>query len=270
MSEKKEQKIIVFTTFTTADKTLILNGIKLASVFKKELCLVYQTNNRKTINSEKIKQRLMAFTVPLKQEIPTLKTSVLILKANLREAPEILADDHEAILLVADSTRFKTYSKAVTESPVPFLFVHSNGPVSMFKNIVLPIDLRKEISDSTLWSSWFGRFNQAHVIAIAANDKNRESQTQVARNVDFAKKLFLKLNVSHKLYKGRRSSLQNSFEALDFAQSENADLLILLGSSVITPLDWLIGLPERKIIRNAGSLPVLLVNPRRDNYILCD
>lgn len=270
MSEKKEQKIIVFTTFTTADKTLILNGIKLASVFKKELCLVYQTNNRKTINSEKIKQRLMAFTVPLKQEIPTLKTSVLILKANLREAPEILADDHEAILLVADSTRLKTYSKAVTESPVPFLFVHSNGPVSMFKNIVLPIDLRKEISDSTLWSSWFGRFNQAHVIAIAANDKNRESQTQVARNVDFAKKLFLKLNVSHKLYKGRRSSLQNSFEALDFAQSENADLLILLGSSVITPLDWMIGLPERKIIRNAGSLPVLLVNPRRDNYILCD
>jgi hypothetical protein len=64
--------------------------------------------------------------------------------------------------------------------------------------------------------------------------------------------------------------LQNSFEALEFALSENADLLILLGSSVITPLDWLIGLPERKIIRNAGNLPVLLVNPRRDNYILCD
>ena len=270
MSEKKEQKVVVFVTFTPADKNLILNGIKLASVFKKELCLVYPTNNRKTRNSEKIKQRLMAFTVPLKQEIPTLKTSVLILKVNLRESPEILADDHEAILLIADSARFKTYSKAVTESPVPFLFVHSNAQISMFKNIVLPIDMRKKISDSTLWSSWFGRFNQANVIAIAANDKNRESQTQVARNVDFAKKLFLKLNVSHKMFKGRKSSLQNSFEALDFALSENADLLILLGSSVITPLDWLIGLPERKIAKNAGNLPVLLVNPRRDNYILCD
>jgi hypothetical protein len=270
MSEKKEQKIVVFTSFTPADKNLILNGIKLASVFKKELCLVYLLSRNEQKNSDRIKHKLIEYTVPLKQEIPALKTSVLLINEHLREVPDYLADEHEAILMVADSAQFKKLSKAVTESPVPFLFIHSETPVSSFKNIVLPIDLRKENSDSALWSSWFGRFNQSEIFAIAANEKSKESQKQIARNISLAKKLYLKFNISHKLFKGKKSSLQNSFEALDFALSENADLLILLGSSVITPLDWLIGLPERKIIRNAGNLPILLVNPRRDNYILCD
>ena len=270
MSEKKEQKIVVFITFSPADKNLILNGIKLASVFKKELCLVYRMNYKNLKQPEVFNQKLIEYTIPLKKEIPLLKTSVLLLKENLREVPDILADDYEAILFVADAGQFKKFSKAVTESPVPFLFVHPESPISAFKNIVLPIDLRKENSDSILWSSWFGRFNHSEIIAIAANEKNKDSQKQVARNVTLAKKLYLKFKVNHKMFKGRKSSLQNSFEALEFALSEKADLLILLGSSVITPLDWLIGLPERKIIRNAGNLPVLLVNPRRDNYILCD
>jgi hypothetical protein len=270
MSEKKEQKIVVFTTFTPADRNLILNGIKLASVFKKELCLVYLLNRSEVKNSDSIKHKLYEYTIPLKKEIPALNTSVLLLKKNMHEVPDILADDYEAILLIADAEKFKKFSKAVTESPVPFLFINSEAPSSAFKNIVLPVDLRKENSDSALWSSWFGRFNQSEIIAIAANEKHKESQKQIARNVTLAKKLFLKFNVNHKIFKGQKSSLQNSFEALDFALSEKADLMILLGSTVITPLDWLIGLPERKIIRNAGNLPVLLVNPRRDNYILCD
>ncbi len=270
MSEKKEQKIVVFITFTPADKNLILNGIKLASVFKKELCLVYRMNYKNSKQSEAFNQKLIEYTIPIKKEIPLLKTSVLLLKENLREIPDILADDHEAILLITDAGQFKKFSKAVTESPVPFLFINTEAPISSFKNIVLPVDLRKENSDSALWSSWFGRFNQSEIIAIAANEKSKESQKQIGRNITLAKKLYLKFNVSHKMFKGRKSSLQNSFEALEFALEEKSDLLILLGSSVITPLDWLIGLPERKIVRNAGNLPVLVVNPRRDNYILCD
>jgi hypothetical protein len=270
MGEKKEQKIIVFTTLSPSDKGLILSGVKIASIFKKELCLAYRMHKKEVINHRAYKQRLVNYTVPLKKEIPGLKTSVLLLQEPLRSLPEILADDYEAILLIADSSRFKSYSKAVTESPVPFLFINTQAPLSPFREIVLPVDLRKENSDTALWCSWFGRFNQSNIIAVAANEKRKESQGQVARNIMLTKKLFRKFDISHKIFKGSKTSLQNSFEAMDFALTSNTDLLVLLGSSVITPLDWLVGLPERKIIRNAGNLPVLLVNPRRDNYILCD
>jgi hypothetical protein len=270
MGEKKDQKIVVFTTLSPADKNLILNGVKLVSIFKKELCLAYRMTKSEWKNSDFFRQKLVEYTITLKKELPALKVSALLLKERLNELPEILADDYEAILFIADSDLYKKYSKAVTHSPVPFLFINTLAPLSSYKNIVLPVDLRKENSDSALWASWFGRFNQAEIVAIAAGDKSRDAQKQTGQNVLLTKKLLLKFNVGHKIYKGQKSSLQNSFEATEFALSAKADMLILLGSSVITPLDLLIGLPERKIIKKMKHIPVLLVNPKRDNYILCD
>jgi len=134
----------------------------------------------------------------------------------------------------------------------------------------MPVDIRKENSDAALWCSWFGRFNKSEVVVIGANDKDREMQKMVGHNILLAKKLFNKFQIRHKVYKGIKSSLGNAFEALELAKSSESDLLVILGSSTITPLDWLIGLPERKIIKQAEQLPVLFINPRRDNYILCD
>ncbi len=270
MDEKKEQKIIVFTTLSGDDKNLILNGIKVADIFKKELCLLYRLNKKERKIRDSIEMKLHEYLIPLKKEIPILKTSVHVTDEKLNDLPEILADNHEAIVLIASSSEYKKYATAGTRSPVPFLFVNPGSSVSPFQKIILPIDLRRENSDTTLWCSWFGRFAKSEIIAVAANEKSRDSQRLVMQNVMMAKKLFKKTGIGHKIYKGKKSSFNNCFEAMDLALNSDTDLFILLGSSVITPIDWLIGLPERKIINKAGNLPVLLVNPRRDNYILCD
>ena len=60
------------------------------------------------------------------------------------------------------------------------------------------------------------------------------------------------------------------YEALDYALDMKSDVYITLGSSLITPIDKLIGLPEAKILKRAGEIPVLIINPRKDMYILCD
>lgn len=270
MSEKKIQKIAVLITFSPSDKSLILNGVKIASIFKNELCLVYCYSKRKKQKRKSLKQKMQEYLMPLKREIPGLITSSLFVSGSVSEIPEILADDYETIMIIAAAGRFRHYSKAAPESPVPFLFVHPEAAVPAFSKIILPLDMRSEISDSALWSSWFGRFNHSEVVVVAANDKSRDAQKQVAKNIILTKKLFSKFSITHKIYKGQKSSLGNAFEALDLAKSSGSDLLIALGSLTITPLDWVVGLPERKIIKQAGELPVLLVNPRRDNYILCD
>lgn len=270
MDNKKNQKIVVITTMATTDKNLILNGIKIAAIFKKELCLLYRINKKESKNRQGIEKRLNEYLIPVKKEIPQLKTSLLAIEENLNDLPEILADDYETIIIIANALEYKRYATAGTRSPVPFLFVNPEAPVSSFQKIILPIDLRKENSDTALWCSWFGRFAKSQITAVAANEKHRESQRLIMQNVALTKKLFQKTGVSHRIFKGQKTSFKNSFEAMDLALNSDADLMVLLGSSVITPLDYLLGLPERKIINRAGSLPVLLVNPRRDNYILCD
>lgn len=271
MSEKKEQKIIVCLSMAPSDRILILNGIKIASIFRKELCLIYNYPGSKKKFHADYKSKLMDYTQPIKNEIPGLKVSTLLLSEPVCELPEKLSDEMEAIFLIAPSSQFSAYSKAVTRSPIPFLFVDETmEKVPEYNKIVLPVDLRKENEDSVMWSSYFGRFAGAEIVVVAAGDRRKENQEQVAKNVLMAKKLFQKFSIVHKIYKGQHSSLRNAFEALELAQNSNADLLIILGSSVITPLDLLVGLPERKIIKKAGKLPVLMINPRKDNYILCD
>lgn len=270
MDVKKEQKIVVFVTLTPDDKHLMLNGIRLAGIFKKELCLVYPLKKSDRKDRNLIHTKITEYLAPVSKEMPLLKTSVLITEENIIDLPDLLADDYEAIILVARTPDYKKYSTAVTHSPVPFLFVDPGAPLSAFQKIILPVDIRKENSDAAMWCSWFGRFANSEITGVAAREKGRTSQHQMAKNVMLVKKLFQKTGVKHMLFKGKKSSFLNSFEALDFAINSDADLLVILGSSVITPLDWIIGLPERKIISNAGKIPVLLVNPRRDNYILCD
>lgn len=270
MSENKAQKIAVLTQLKSSDKTLILNGIKLASMFKKELCLVYNYAPKEKSKHHEFKSILENYLQPVKREIPQLKTSVLLMSKKTLMLPVTLADDYEAIIIVANSNDFKLYSRSVTESPVPFLFVHPESDISDFNKVVIPVDLRGQISDSVVWSSYFGRFNNAEFIAVAATEKGKDEQRQVTKNVVLTKKLYEKFNLKHKIYKGEKSSWRNAFEALDFAASSGCNLFILLGSSAVTPLDYLVGLPERKIIKQANDLPVLYINPRRDNYVLCD
>lgn len=270
MSEMKNQKIVVLTRLYQDDKSLILNGIKLASIFGKELCLVYNYRKKEKNGQPEFKKVLQNYLQPVNKEIPQLTTSILVLSKNRAELPEILADDYEAILIVAPSKAFKEYSKAVSDSPVPFLFVDSATPVPDFNKLVMPVDLRPAVSDSAVWSSYFGRFSQAEIVVVAANEKGKDEQRQVAKNVVLTRKIYKKFNISHKVYKGQKSSWRNAFEALEFAHSSGCNLFVVLGSTAVTPLDYLIGLPERKIIKLANGLPVLYINPRRDNYVLCD
>jgi hypothetical protein len=271
MAEVKHQKIVVLLSLNSTDKNLILNGIRLATIFRKELCLCYNHSKKEKQKKDELRDQLTAYLTPVKTELPGLPISTLLLSESLFVLPEKLADDYEGILVISGTSEFSKYAKSIAESSIPFLFVNENEDrLPEFKKLILPIDLRKENSDSALWCSYFGRFNSAGIVVVAANDKGKDEQKQVSVNVALSKKLFQKFRIEHKIFRGTKSSMQNSFEALELALSSQSDLLVILGSSVITPLDLLIGLPEKKIINRAGSLPVLIINPRKDNYVLCD
>jgi glutaredoxin len=271
MEEVKQQKIAVLLSLTETDKNLIMCGIRIANIFSKELCLCYNLSKKEKDRKDELKEKLNSYINPIKNELPGIEISTLLTSGKLTYLPEKLADDYEVILMIAAASEFSKYAKSLSESSVPFLFINENEEqLSRFKKLILPVDLRKENSDSVLWCSYFGRFNSSKIIVVAANDKGKSEQKQVMVNVALAKKLFLKLKIDHKIFRGIKSSLNNSFEALDLAITSESDLLVILGSSAITPIDLLIGLPEKKIVKRAGKLPVLIINTKKDNYILCD
>ena len=271
MAEKKDQKIIVLLSLKESDKYLILNGIKISSIFKKELCLVYNGLKKEKKRYEEYKSKLNDYIPPIKLKLKGNKISTLLLSESKTNLPDKLANEYEAIFVITRSSDYSKYSSSVTESVIPFLFINENrNTIPQYQKLILSVDMRKQSSEIALWGSYFGRFNNSEIILIAANDKGKESGKEVTRSIILSKKLFKKFNINHKVFKGTKSSLRNAFEALEYAQNSECDLLVILGSSTITPIDLLVGLPERKIIKKAGEVPVLVINPRRDNYMLCD
>ncbi|HOY50169.1 MAG TPA: universal stress protein [Prolixibacteraceae bacterium] len=263
------QKIVVFTTLEESDIPLMVCGVRVASVFRKELCLFYQAAG--AAHSLDIDRQLEEYRRQLHREWPALPVSVIVAPFRGERLATTLADEHEAVMLIAGASRFRQLSRALHSSPVPFLFANEKTPFhSDFRKIVFPVDLRPQNKDAMKWALWFGKHNQSEIVAIGANDPLKQDRQQVTSLLAALKNLLTRAGVAHKIYKGNRSSLSVHNEGLAVAQQVEAGLFLLLGSSTVTLLDLLLGLPEEKIVKHAGNIPVLVVNPRRETYLVCE
>lgn len=263
------QKIVVLTTLSERDKPLILCGIRIASIFRKELCLFYEASGAH--HSLEIDRQLEEIRRTLYKDIPQLPVSVMVAPFRGEHLSITLADEHEAIMIIAGASRCRQLSRALHASPVPFLFVNEEKPfLSDFRRVIFPVDLRTQNKDAMKWALWFGKHNGSEIMAIGANDRSRHNRQLVTQLLASLKKLLTGAGVSHKIYRGSRNSLAVHREGLAAAREVDAGLFLLLGSSAITLLDLVLGLPEEKIVSQAEDFPVLVVNPRRETYLVCE
>lgn len=271
MDAPKQQKIVVVLSLSKDDNPLILNGIEIAKIFRKGLCLVYNYRVSEFDRIQGIKEKIQYHVNTIQKEHPLLKVSFLILNEKIHGLPLRLANREEAILILINSSLFLRYLTAFHSSPVPFLLINNSIRTKLaFKDIVVPVDIRKAMSECALWCSYFGRFNHSLITLFASKEKNSEYHNLLYKNIALTRKLFENLKVNYLIKKGSKSSLGNSMEALHYAKSAGADLMIIAGSTYISILDRIIGLPEEKIVSGSGTLAVLAINPGIENYMLCE
>lgn len=269
MEEPVIQKIVVLLNFDRPDIILIENGIRLASIFSKGLILMQLYEKEKEIAAKK--SELEEYKSQIDGKYPKITVSTQVLKSRSQNIGMILADRFEAIIVVALAGRFGSLSKILRQSPIPFLFVNGEtSEVSAFKQIMVPIDSRSHNKDSMLWPAFFARNNRSSVIVLGANEHAASERSKVKSNLASLKNLLKKSEAFFEIHYGKKGNLFIQFEALSIAEKFSTDLLILLGSGYVTWFDLLIGLPEKKILKKAGALPVLIVNPAKKNYLVCD
>jgi len=269
MTQVSDQKIMVVCDFSQQMNEVIVHGARMADILKKELCLLSLRNRHSDKNE--VYSKLNQLTASLQSKLPTLQISNLVLKGTLQKNIISLVESYEAVLVVLHQTKISEYMKAFRETSIPFLFVNGSVPAYLqYKNALLPIDYRKASKDTSLWASYLGRFNKTLIQLVYAHETNSDQLQKLTRNVDFFKKFLSSLNVRHQVVSGNRSSWGICDETLARSVEWNGDLMIFSGSSSISLLDLLIGLPEKKIVRKAGNLPVMLINPRKDICMMCD
>ena len=247
------QKVVVVCDFSERMKEVIVHGVRMASILRKELCLaaLWKDKAQKVEQQEKLFQTLKK----LKANLPDMDISWLLLRKSLHDNMEKLVDDYEAVLVVLHQTDIKWALKAFRLSSIAFLFVNGEVPRYLsYKNVLVPIDFRKASKETSLWASYFGRFNKSQVQLIYAHETDPDQANKLMRNLNFFKKFLSSMNVSFQLVAGKSSSWGIWNEAISKADQWEGDVVIFSGSSTISLIDLIIGLPEKKIIKKAGEI----------------
>ena len=269
MTNISEQKVVVVCDFSERMKDVIVHGIRLADILKKELCLVsvWKDKAQKSRIQEKVTQTIRS----LKSNLPNMQISSLLLQNSLRDNMQKLAEEYNAVLLVLHQADIKPGLKAFRESRIAFLFVNGNSPQFLkYTNVIVPVDYRKASKESVLWPSYLGRFNHSQVHLVYAHETDPEQAGKLKNNLNFIKRFLTSLKVTHQFIAGKTTSWGIFNETLINAPSWNGDVMVFAGSINISLIDLIVGLPEEKIIRKAGDLPILIINPQKDNCVLCD
>ncbi len=125
MSAKKEQKIVLLTELNESDNVLILHGIKMATIFKKELCLFYSVTKNEKLQPQQIKEKLSGYRDFLRKEVPLIMVTTLVLKGQLKNVIQPLIDKYESILFISSLNRYTQTLKILPISQIPVLFVNT-------------------------------------------------------------------------------------------------------------------------------------------------
>lgn len=271
MSNTSTQRVMVYCDFTEAMNHVIVHGLRISQIFKKELCLFHPYSSQQH-DAKLAAQRTLAVLIrKLKEDFPQQVISSLTLKGNLYDCMERLTEEYDAILLVLPSDKLKPKIRALQISQIPFLFTASSQAESLrYDRVMLPVDYRKVMKETSLWASYFGRFNQSAIEVLSSRESDSENKVMVRKNQQFIQHLLAKVQVDVDFATAATGSFGLPFEALKRCRDDAFNLLIIPASQHISLLDLLVGLPESKLIKQAGHIPVLCINPKRDMYILCD
>ena len=151
------------------------------------------------------------------------------------------------------------------ELRIPYLFFKTDFDVLDLKKVLVPVGFLVEEYEKAQFASAFGRFCNAEIILLQANDYG----TKAATTIEKMKSLFDKFTLKYTVEKAQKDSFKVDNEAIQKAQNEILDVVIISASREYGLDDIIFGSKELQLIKKT-TVPVLIVNPREDLYTLCD
>ena len=185
---------------------------------------------------------------------------------------DVLLKEYDPVMIVFEyATRsrkeiknIKRFLSAFRELRVPYIGVSGDLEfVSAPKKIIVPVGFLPEEKEKAPWSNSFIKFCNSDVALLKPKDRGTRAQ----RNVEFIKKFIEGQNNRCSLIDGAKNSFKIEFEALN-SYAKSFDMIMISASRAYGLDDVFLGPKEFHVLKKA-TLPIMLINPRDDIYVLC-
>ena len=150
--------------------------------------------------------------------------------------------------------------KVITSAYVPVVVVQKRPFDKGYKDIVLPITSDAGPMEKTQWAAYMAKTFGARIHIFQMNE-----DPAIISTVKVLEDFFSKENVPSETTIASKSG-SFSKQTIDFATAKNADLILIMTSPDKGWTQFLLGAYDEEIIFNTSQIPVMCINPRKQNW----
>ncbi len=237
---------------------------ELAKVYEKDVCFLGIPQGK----VERI-DYLDAFSQWIKAKGENLPVKLNQYTLDFNEDFTETMEQTEASMIVFEIADEKFYNKPGVQLEmcrqlrIPYFFVKQNQDIS-FDKVLVPVGFLNEEREKGPFSSSMGRFFNSEILLMPAKDYGSRAR----KNTEAIQTLLDKFNLRYKYIDATKDSSKVELEASRKTEELGAGMLMISASRDYGLDDILFGSKELKVIRKA-TVPVMVINPRKDLYTLC-
>jgi nucleotide-binding universal stress UspA family protein len=252
--------------FTEKSMFALEHAVKMASQLNGEISVVHIVSKQSEIREA---QKRMSDEVKRKFTDPSLVFNFIVRTGNIFHTIGEIASENNALLVIMGThgiTGMQKFLgswalKVVASAKAPFIVVQESPRGEVLKNIVLPVNFKKETKECVAWTHLFSKKfgTRFHLFKAKYNDSN--FRKGLDSNIFFITKYFASKGIR---YESENCSGESDFgkETVRFAKKVDADAILLMTTRDIGFTDYVLGPQEQYIMANNEKIPVICINPR--------
>ncbi len=264
--EQEKSLIMVTWDFTEKNVYAIEHAVQMSSMIKGEIAVVHIVKKEDEIPDAK---KRMADEVRKKFSDPSINFSFIVRSGSIFHTIGELATELNAIMVVMGThgiTGMQKFLgswalKVIASSRAPFIVVQESPKKEAMKNIILPINFKRETKECVAWTHFFSRKFGTKFHLFRARYQDSNFRKGLDSNMFFITKYFASKGIR---YESQISVGEEDFgkETIQYAKNVDADAILLMTTRDIGFTDYVMGAQEQYIIANSERIPVICINPR--------
>lgn len=154
--------------------------------------------------------------------------------------------------------------KLCRELRIAYYFLKPDQQIN-YRKVLVPVGFLVEEKEKGVFCSGMGRLLHSEILLMTANDYGSRAKENAAS----IRTILDKFKISYSDIPAQKDSFKIELEAVQKAKELHAGLLLISASRDYGLDDIIFGPKEQKVIEKS-EIPVMVINPRKDLYALCE
>jgi nucleotide-binding universal stress UspA family protein len=264
----EHERNLIMATWDFTEKSIyaLEHAVQMSKKINGVIAVVHIVKKESEIKEAESK---MTDEVLQKFKDPDLKFSFVVREGSIFHTIGDLASELNALFVVMGTHGIVGMQKflgswalkVIVSSRAPFIVVQDSPRQEVMKNIILPVNYKRETKECVSWTHFFARKFDSKFFLFRAKYNDSNFRKGLDSNMFFITKYFSSKGVR---FEAQMAQGESDFgeETIKYAKTVEADAILMMTTRDIGFTDYVLGPQEQYIIANSERIPVICINPR--------